>query len=203
MSGGVSGRVVRDERPKTQSPGQLGPGGVLELLQGVLDSSGRNPGRSVRLPVAAAPVFCHLSSVRLRLLPFACLAAAACGGADPCPPASYDDAIDVPVTDAVLTVAARVTAHTTTTTNDLSIAIDDNLGTVTFPGDTQPIPAFVFDRTFLPGVQRNLYQGLAVADGSWRPFWFYCTPDGTLWYFYGERSDSSSASAASVSGPCS
>jgi hypothetical protein len=140
--------------------------------------------------------------VRLHLVPFACLAAAACGGPDPCPAAFYDDVIDVPATDAVLTVDARVSAHTATPTDGISIAIDDNLGTVTFPGET-PIPAFVYERTFLAGVQRNLYQGLAVADGSWRPFWFYCLPDGGLWYFYGEGSGSSSAAPASVSGPCS
>ena len=110
--------------------------------------------------------------------------------------------IDVPATDAVMTVEARVSAHTTTATAGISIAIDDNLGTVTFPGET-PIPAFVFERTYLAGVQRNLYHGLAVADGSWRPFWIYCTPDGNLWYFYGESSESSTATRGIVSGPCS
>ena len=107
----------------------------------------------------------------------------ACQGPEPCPDVHYDLALSVPATDAVLTVKSRVSAHTDGNEGAVSVAIDDNLGTVTFPGES-PAQAFIFDQIDSPGIQRTLYGGLALGDGSWHLFWLYCSLDGRLTYFW-------------------
>src|SRR4051794_21216564 len=87
-----------------------------------------------------------------------------CGGPESCPNVHYNQALSVPATDAVLTVKSRVSAHTNANARGVSVAIDDNLGTVTFPGE-QAAQAFIFDQIDSPGIQQTLYEGLALGDG--------------------------------------
>jgi hypothetical protein len=64
------------------------------------------------------------------------------------------------------------------------------------------MPAFIFNRTEWPSIQRTLYQGLGLMDRAWFPFWIYCTADGRLTDFYAEKTFEAGWHGESVDGSC-
>lgn len=117
-----------------------------------------------------------------------------------CPPAFYSQPIPVAATRGMLPVGVRATVRTTDFRGGVAIDIADNKGTVDFGGG--PVPAFIYDRVPWPEFGYTLFEGLAVTDGAWIPFWIYCTPDGTLDYVYGERTDRTTPFRKFVNGTC-
>jgi hypothetical protein len=127
------------------------------------------------------------------------LAFAGCGGIEPCPEVYFDEEIAVPETSTSTIAGGRVSAHADPG-QGVTLAIDDNQGTIGFDG-RGPLQAFVYQQQPFDG--QILFSGLAIEDGTWFPFWLYCDPGGRLTYLYGERSDRSYAVFPAISGTCS
>jgi hypothetical protein len=62
--------------------------------------------------------------------------------------------------------------------------------------------AFIFNHTDWSDIDRTLFQGLAVKEGAWFPFWLYCTDDGKLDRFWAERTDRPGWTGVVVDGTC-
>src|SRR6516164_241297 len=137
----------------------------------------------------------------------ACCGLLACGAsgnpAQPsaCPLALYDGTIDVPATDATMSMSVRVAASGTDDSGSIAVEFADNQGTVDFWG-TGPVPALLYTRDPNPENGYTLIGGLAATDGAWMIFWLYCAPDGTLGGFAGERTDRSEMLLQNMTGTC-
>ena len=118
-----------------------------------------------------------------------------------CPAAVYEQPIAVAATSGTLHVGVRASVRTTDFTGGVAIDIADNKGTVDFDGGG-PIPAFIYELVPWADIGYTLLSGMGFADGAWVPFWLYCTPDGTLDYLYGERSDRTAPFRKFVNGTC-
>jgi len=117
-----------------------------------------------------------------------------------CPVAYFDQAIPVPAVH-VTPGLFRFGAHVPLGVEGVQVDIEDTQGTVRID-DSGPMPAFVFHFSDWPDIGRRLFEGLAVRDGVWFPFWLYCSDDGTLDGFWVERTDQPGWRALSVNGTC-
>lgn len=138
---------------------------------------------------------------KLKLVLASLVLVVACASPPPCPTASYDGGIAVPETDATVTDQFRVSAHVQPAGQTAGVSIDDNQGTVQFDG-SQPLPAFIYERTDWPEIQRTLIQGVAVGNGAWYPFWLYCTADGRLTSVFWETTLKPGGTMVDVAGTC-
>jgi hypothetical protein len=98
-------------------------------------------------------------------------------------------------------IDTRASARTSDPTGDVQVSIQDNQGTVSF-GGSGPVAAFLYKRIAWTDVNFTLLAGIGITDGAWLLFWLYCTPDGALARFYGERTDGASTVNEIVSGTC-
>jgi hypothetical protein len=115
-----------------------------------------------------------------------------------CPVTYFDEEIPVPAVH-VTPGVFRFGAHVPLTVDGIAVDIEDTTGTVSVD-DFGPMPAFVFRFVDWPDIGRRLFQGLAVRDGVWFPFWLYCRDDGTLDGFWAERTDYPVWKGANVNG---
>jgi hypothetical protein len=136
-----------------------------------------------------------VSSMLTLLLP-----ALGCDGPPPCAAGLYPGPIDVPETNVVVTNAFRVSAEVATPAISLSIVND--AGTLTVGGDG-PLPAFIYARTPQPDIASTVFSGLAVEDGAWYPFWFYCGLGGGLVSLAWEKTTEPVIHTEFAAGPCS
>ena len=95
----------------------------------------------------------------------------------------------------------RFGAHVPPGPEGVQVDIEDGQGTVSFD-DTGPMRAFIFNQTDWTDIDRTLFQGLAVKEGAWFPFWLYCTDDGKLDRFWAERTDWPGWTGVVVDGTC-
>jgi len=155
-------------------------------------------------PVSTVSVVCVLASV-------ASLAAAACepppaGSEAPpdfgaCPVSYFDEGVPVPPVHLAMPDFFAFGAHVPLRPAGVQVDIENAVGTVRFDGGA-PMPAFVFHFVDWSDIQRTVFQGLAVANGVWFPFWLYCTDDGTLDQVWVERTDRPGWTSFAVDGAC-
>jgi hypothetical protein len=128
---------------------------------------------------------------------------AACRRVPLCQEVHFDTEIAVPATSTtVAPIVDRFSAQMTSGPPGLAVTIVDNKGTIAFEG-RGPIPAFIYQRVPYPALQRMVYSGLGIEDGTWYPFWLDCTEDGRLTNFEGEMTDSDLGVLETVEGTCS
>jgi hypothetical protein len=120
----------------------------------------------------------------------------------PCPDVLFDTDIPVPAVSTTILRHERFSAHTVSARQSVQVDITDGRGTVSF-GGRGPIPAFIYDRTPWADINQTLFAGLGVQDGTWYPFWLFCTPDGRLVELYGEMTDGSRTFKEYIDGTCS
>ena len=82
-----------------------------------------------------------------------------------------------------------------------TVSIVSNQGTVSY-GGRGPFQAFIFNRVPLPAASSILYGGLGVENGTWFPFYLYCSGDGRLTKIQGEMTDRDSVVFADLDGTC-
>lgn len=129
---------------------------------------------------------------------------AGCAERPPLCPEVYSEAeIPVPATNMTLDLMFDpISAQTTAGPAGTTVAITNNQGTVAFEG-RGPFPAFIFSKISAPPGQPTLYSGLGIEDGTWFPFWLYCTDDGRLTWIDGEMTDRDLGVTVQVEGTCS
>ncbi|HVV49278.1 MAG TPA: hypothetical protein VHO06_06455 [Polyangia bacterium] len=144
--------------------------------------------------------------LRLMIVAGGALALASCGQDGPtCPAVSVDPQIQVPASDIAPAIAdglPPINAATTAAPAGVMVSIAASQGTVSY-GGRGPFPAFIYDREDgFPTSGSVLYSGLGVEDGTWYPFWLYCTSDGRLTDLYGEMSDRDADIFPALEGTC-
>jgi hypothetical protein len=128
-------------------------------------------------------------------------------GDDDSPPSSgcadvhFATQIPVPAVNLTMPAIERIAVHTAANDAGVLVAIEDSQGTVSFDG-TGPIPAFIYNKSTWSDIDRTVLHGLGVIGDTWFPFWVYCTSDGKLTEFYGERTDAPGWTGKFVDGTC-
>src|SRR5262245_21038907 len=107
----------------------------------------------------------------------------------------------VAATSKTMLIDAHVGAQVTEASAGIRVDIQDNRGTVAFGGG-DPAPAIIYRRVPWPGTDVTLLSGIGVTDGAWLLFWLYCSADGIVDRFYGERTDATMVWDVNVAGSC-
>ena len=118
-----------------------------------------------------------------------------------CPVATFDEGIPVQAVHVSMPSIFSFGFRVPPGPHGVTVDIEDSQGTVSFDG-TGPMQAFIFNFSEWSEIQRTLYQGLAVKEGVWFPFWLYCTSDGKLDQVWAERTDRPGWTAVAVDGTC-
>jgi hypothetical protein len=127
----------------------------------------------------------------------------ACRPAPLCPDVYSNVAISVPATTYAPAEPsfAPINASTAPGATGTTVSIVSNQGTVSY-GGRGPFQAFVFNRDEFPAAGSVVYGGLGVEDGTWFPFWLYCSGDGRLTKVFGEMTDRDVDVFDDVDGTC-
>ncbi len=144
-----------------------------------------------------------------RLICAACLALVGCSSssnglpadAGGCPLTAFDEGVPVPAVHLTEPRFFSFGARVPLGPEGVQVDIEDAQGTVSFDG-TGPLRAFIFNVTDWSDIDRMVFSGLAVSDGTWFPFWLYCTDDGKLDRFWAERTDRPGWTGVIVDGTC-
>src|SRR5262245_45519568 len=127
----------------------------------------------------------------------------ACQPSPLCPNVYSDVAVSVPaVTYAPVTPSFKpINAATAAGATGTTVSIVSNQGTVSL-GGRGPFQAFVFAQGTVRAANSIVYTGLGVENGTWYPFFLYCSADGRLTKVYGERTDRDVSVFDDVVGTC-
>jgi len=127
----------------------------------------------------------------------------ACQPVPLCPDVYSNVEVSVPATTYApsITRFAPINAATRAGATGTTVSIVSNQGTVSYAG-RGPFQAFIYDRVFYPIVNSNLYSGLGVENGTWFPFWLFCSQDGRLTKIQGEMTDRAIALFEDIEGTC-
>jgi len=127
----------------------------------------------------------------------------ACQPVPLCPDVYSDVAVSVPASTYAPPVPrfAPINATTAAGATGTTVSIVSNQGTVSF-GGRGPFQAFVFNRSSFPAANSTVYGGMGVEEGTWFPFFLYCSADGRLTKVYGEMTDRDVSVFADVDGIC-
>ena len=127
----------------------------------------------------------------------------ACQPTPLCPDVYSNVAVSVPAATYAPAVPrfAPINAATAAGATGTTVSIVSNQGTVSYAG-RGPFQAFVFNRSPFPAAQSTVYGGLGVENGTWFPFFLYCSGDGRLTKIYGEMTDRNVAVFDDVDGTC-
>ena len=155
------------------------------------------PPRTKRQTCIYATFVC-LALVACQLPPSSTEVPPDCGA---CPVTYFDEEIPVPAVHLTMPGLFRFGAHVPLGAEGVQLDIEDNQGMVRID-DSGPMRAFVFHFADWPDIGRRLFEGLAVRDGAWFPFWLYCADDGTLDRFWIERTDQPGWRGIIVNGTC-
>jgi len=140
---------------------------------------------------------------RLLVVTASTIGMSACQPTPLCPDVYSNVAVSVPaVTYApVVPRFAPINAATAAGATGTTVSIVSNQGTVSYAG-RGPFPAFIYNRLFYPIANRTLYGGLGVENGTWFPFWLFCSADGRLTKIQGEMTDRAVAIFEDLEGTC-
>jgi hypothetical protein len=120
-----------------------------------------------------------------------------------CPDVYSDVAVSVPAFTYAPVVSrfAPITAATAPGATGTTVSIVSNQGTVSYAG-RGPFQAFIYNSLYYAIVDRTLYGGLGVENGTWFPFWLFCSADGRLTKIQGEMTDRAVAIFEDLEGTC-
>ncbi len=127
----------------------------------------------------------------------------ACQPAPLCPDVYSNVAVSVPAGTyaPVVPPFSPINAATAAGATGTTVSIASNQGTVSF-GGRGPFQAFLYNRIQFPAANSVVYGGLGVENGTWYPFYLYCSADGRLTRVYGEMTDRDVDVDDDVDGTC-
>jgi hypothetical protein len=127
----------------------------------------------------------------------------ACQPSPLCPDVYSNVAISVPAATYAPAVPlfSPINASTAPGATGTTVSIVSNQGTVSY-GGRGPFQAFVFNRIGFSAANSIVYGGLGVENGTWFPFWLYCSGDGRLTKVFGEMTDRDVDVFDDVDGTC-
>jgi hypothetical protein len=119
-----------------------------------------------------------------------------------CPDVYSNVVVSVPAaTYAPMATFPPINAATAAGATGTTVSIVSNQGTISF-GGRGPFQAFVFNTTPFSAANSIVYGGLGVENGTWFPFFLYCSGDGRLTKVFGEMTDRDVAVFDDVDGTC-
>ncbi len=120
-----------------------------------------------------------------------------------CPDVYSDVAVSVPAGTYAPFVAPfpPINAATAPGATGTAVSLASNQGTVSY-GGRGPFPAFLYLRAPFPAANSTVYGGLGVENGTWYPFYLYCSADGRLTRVFGEMTDRDVDVSDDVEGTC-
>jgi hypothetical protein len=120
-----------------------------------------------------------------------------------CPDVYSNVAVSVPAATYAPIVPSftAINAATAPGATGIMVSIVSNQGTVSY-GGRGPFQAFIYERGEFAAANSIFYAGLGVENGTWFPFWLYCSADGRLTRFQGEMTDRNIAVLSNLEGTC-
>lgn len=118
----------------------------------------------------------------------------------PAPTPTMPSMIDLPATDATVTLPFRIGVAGTAQQPGGWITLTDGVGTVTL--DASALAAAAYMTTTFDGFGYTLYQGFAVGASRWDVFWIYCDTGGNLDYLWDEGVTGPELFYVSATGTC-